>query len=282
MSIKIHILHTGEVCVSPYLPFGGDKCSIIKASGLTTRKKDRLWLPVTCYLIEYDNKKVLVDCGWHREMSPDGKYDVKAQIKSLGTPMLYKINQGKVGLGETIDEQLQTMGINDIDLDAVLLTHLDCDHANGLRAVKNAKRILVSKDEIEFTKKFGTNIIRYCQKWWETVDVTPFEWNSTEGPAKKSYDVFGDGKIVMINIPGHSDGQCAVKIRNDDGNFVLLLADGGYSEKSWKEQIVSGIADDRVMQKKSLEWIAQQSTDKRCVASLASHDREVKPQIIEF
>ena len=39
--IKIHVLRTGEVRVSPYLPFGGDDCSIIKASGLTTPKKDR-------------------------------------------------------------------------------------------------------------------------------------------------------------------------------------------------------------------------------------------------
>ena len=28
-NIKIHVLKTGEVRVSPYLPFGGDDCSII-------------------------------------------------------------------------------------------------------------------------------------------------------------------------------------------------------------------------------------------------------------
>ena len=37
--IKIHVLRTGEVRVSPYLPFGGDDCSIVKASGITTPKK---------------------------------------------------------------------------------------------------------------------------------------------------------------------------------------------------------------------------------------------------
>lgn len=37
--IKIHVLRTGEVRVSPYLPFGGDDCSIIKASGTTLDKK---------------------------------------------------------------------------------------------------------------------------------------------------------------------------------------------------------------------------------------------------
>ena len=37
--IKVHVLRTGEVRVSPYLPFGGDDCSIIKASGITLDKK---------------------------------------------------------------------------------------------------------------------------------------------------------------------------------------------------------------------------------------------------
>ena len=36
--IKIHVLRTGEVRVSPYLPFGGDDCSLLKASGMTTPK----------------------------------------------------------------------------------------------------------------------------------------------------------------------------------------------------------------------------------------------------
>ena len=36
--IKIHVLRTGEVRVSPYLPFGGDDCSLLKASGITTPK----------------------------------------------------------------------------------------------------------------------------------------------------------------------------------------------------------------------------------------------------
>jgi hypothetical protein len=44
--IKIHVLRTGEVRVSPYLPFGGDDCSIIKASGITTPKSKWIWLPV--------------------------------------------------------------------------------------------------------------------------------------------------------------------------------------------------------------------------------------------
>lgn len=81
--IKIHVLRTGEVRVSPYLPFGGDDCSIIKASGITTLKSKWIWLPVFSFLIEHPKGLVLFDTGWHREMSPDGVYDKKMQRQSL-------------------------------------------------------------------------------------------------------------------------------------------------------------------------------------------------------
>ena len=45
--IKIHVFHTGEVCVAPDLPFGGEHCSTIKASGAFAKKSERLWLPVS-------------------------------------------------------------------------------------------------------------------------------------------------------------------------------------------------------------------------------------------
>ncbi len=89
--IKIHVLRTGEVRVSPYLPFGGDDCSIIKASGVTTPKSKWIWLPVFSFLIEHPKGKILFDTGWHREMSPEGVYDRRAQIKSLGSFLLYQI-----------------------------------------------------------------------------------------------------------------------------------------------------------------------------------------------
>ena len=78
MKIKIHVLRTGEVRVSPYLPFGGDDCSLLKASGMTTPKSKWIWLPVFSFLIEHPKGLILFDTGWHREMSPEGIYDKKA------------------------------------------------------------------------------------------------------------------------------------------------------------------------------------------------------------
>ena len=279
--IKIHVFHTGTVCVSPYLPFGGDDCSPMKAAGLTTKKKDRIWVPVSAYYIEHPKGKLLFDCGWDRSMSPAGKLDKKAQIASLGSKMLYHTNQGVVPIGETVSEQLLDLGVCTRELDYVLLSHLDCDHANGLPLVKDAKHILVSAEELECTKKNSFIIkTRYQEKWWKDIDFEFPVWNGTEGPIEKSYDLFGDGSVKLILIPGHSDGQCALKITNDSGKYVLLFADGGYATKSWKEMITSGIAMDKEAQKKSLQWIREQCMSADCLEALANHDADVKPHTI--
>ena len=160
--IKTHIFHIGKVCVAPELPFGGEHYSALKASGVLDRKSKRLWLPVSAYLIECTHGNVLFDCGWHRDMSPHGVFERRAQIRSLGSLPLYFTNQVVVESSAAIDEQLAARGVAPVDWDAVLLSHLDCDHANGLKLVADAKKILVLKDELRFAENGSpVNRIRY-------------------------------------------------------------------------------------------------------------------------
>ena len=105
-------------------------------------------------------------------------------------------------------------------MDTVLLSHLDCDHANGLKLVADAKKILVSKDELRFAENGSpVNRIRYNADWWRGTKMQPFDWNGLMGPAGRSYDVFGDGMLVMVNIPDHSKGLCALRITGEDGRL---------------------------------------------------------------
>ena len=127
-----------------------------------------------------------------------------------------------------------------------------------------------------------TNRVRYNKDWWSMVELDAFEWNDDEGPFGKSYDLLGDGSIQLVNIPGHADGLFAVKVTGEDGRFALLFSDGGYAAKSWQEMITSGIAADKQAQKKSLAWIREQSLDPMCVESLANHDPDVEPHVIEL
>ena len=281
MGITIHIFHTGRVCVAPALPFGGEGCGPLRSAGIPGRRRDRLWLPVSAYLIQCPQGNVLFDCGWHRDMSPEGLFDRRAQIRSLGSLPLYLTNQGVLPAGQAIDEQLSRLGLRPRDLERVLLSHLDCDHANGLSLAADARELLVSPEELRFAENGSpVNRIRYAPKWWRGTRLHPFAWNGSAGPAGRSFDVFGDGSLVMVNIPGHSPGLCALKITGAGGRFVLLASDGGYARRSWEEGVLSGIADDRAAQKSSLAWLRQQSREEGCLAVLANHDPEVRPGVI--
>jgi glyoxylase-like metal-dependent hydrolase (beta-lactamase superfamily II) len=274
--IRIHVLHCGEVCVSPYLPFGGENCNLLKAAGLTTKREDRLWLPISAYLIEHPKGRILVDTGWHRAISPEGVFDKRAQIKHMSLA-LYIANQGKIEKGAAIDEQLAAMGIKPSGIDYLLLTHLDCDHVSGLKLVKDAKYILVAADEMRCAQKHK---IRYTASMWNSVTLSKFDFSNTGiGPVGKSYDLFGDGSVQLVNIPGHSDGLFAVKVINN-GKFVLLFSDGGYAQKSWEQMICPGISSNPDKQLKSLQWIRDESMLPNCLESLANHDPDIKPHII--
>lgn len=124
--------------------------------------------------------------------------------------------------------------------------------------------------------------MRFKTQWWDQVNLEGFDWNDNQGPFKRSCDLFGDGSVELINIPGHTDGLFAVKIKNSDGKFWLFVSDGGYGKKSWEQMITSGICVNKEEQKKSLRWIREQSLDPNCIEVMANHDQEIKPHIIEL
>lgn len=281
MGIRIHILHTGRVRVSPFLPFGGEKCTTVKASGVFLPEAERLWLPVSSYLIEHPRGLVLLDCGWSRAMSPQGAYDAAAQKKHL-SPLLFRVNQGEVPEGGTAREQLAAMGVAPGDIDCVLVSHLDCDHASALHDFADARRILVAEEEMRMVR--GRNPVvrtRFQPSWWEGVALESFEFVQTGvGPCGRSFDLFGDGSIELVSIPGHSEGLFATVVRGRDGRFVNLVSDGAYGRKSWEEMILPGISLDKEKQRASLRWIRETAADERCVATIANHDSEVSPGVI--
>ncbi len=73
-----------------------------------------------------------------------------------------------------------------------------------------------------------------------------------------------------------------MQITNSQGKYVLLYSDGGYASKSWQQMICPGIAVNKELQYKSLEWIAKMSSDKNCLESVANHDPDVIPHMIRM
>lgn len=268
--IKVHILHTGSVIVDEALPFGYENNRLLAWTGLFRSKSHQVTLPVSVYLIEHPKGLVLIDTGWHTD-------NRTKQIKNL--LFQYPVNKAKLPEGQAINEQLHELGYKPSDIDYILMSHMHCDHADGLRLVKEAKNILLSEEEY---KAINKDKMHYLPHEWKGVNLEPFKFENTGiGPKGKSFDLFGDKTIQMVWTPGHSEGLAGTIIKNHSSDkFLLLASDVGYAAKSWKENIIPGIVINKENALKSLKWIKEMSLDKNCIEAVANHDPNIKQHIV--
>ncbi len=272
MDIKIHILHCGSISVSPTVPKGG--LSLFGAlGGVFLPEKDRVTLPVSCYLIEHPKGRLLIDTGISRDMSPDGAFD-KAAVDALIYPYLTDYFRPSVELGCTVTEKLSAMGLSPEDIDTVMLTHFDPDHTAGLRSLKGAGRILVPQEEYFWSCR---TVYRYREPWklWIDEGIEYFWFKGTGmGPNWWSYDFFGDGTVTFVHLPGHTTGHTGIKIENK-GKFLILASDACYSIGNVKDLKVPGFGFSEKSMLKSLKWLKGEYEKPNCLGIIANHDPSI-------
>lgn len=278
--MRIEVLHCGYIQVSDAVPFGNDISLKNTARQLAAPEKERLTLPVCAYLIWHPRGPVLIDTGWCREISPNGVYDAAA-VKKLLPASLAALYHPYLPSGMAIHEQLAARSLRPGDLVCVVLTHLDPDHVAGLRHLNGAKRIVLPEDEYFWSCRKVYKLRQPTSLWMDAPIERVYYRGSSVGPNRWAIDLFGDESLLLVNTPGHTDGQASVLVRSGR-RFLLLAADAAYSPRNWEERITPGYGFSRAMQRKSLDWIADMAKDPNCAGVLCSHDPAIMPQTIEF
>ncbi|MBR5094390.1 MAG: MBL fold metallo-hydrolase, partial [Oscillospiraceae bacterium] len=236
--MDLHILRCGTMRVSPSVPCGDAIDLKTTARQLFTPDGERVGLPVLCFLIEHPKGPVLVDTGWCRDLSPCGVYDRRAATSVL-PGYLAAFYHPCLPAGAAIHEQLGGLGLRPEDLALVLLTHLDPDHVAGLRHLRGARRILLPEDEYFWACRAVYKARQPWSLWMDMGVERVFYRGSPLGPNRWAIDVFGDESLLMVNVPGHTDGQAAILIRSG-GRFAVLAADAAFSPRNWREDIAPG------------------------------------------
>lgn len=268
--IKIYVLPCGRVGVDPAVPFRDISRSPIAYTGLFRSAKRRIWLPVITYLVEHPQGLLLFDAAWHT--------DVREHPMKHESFPLWFASKPDLPAGQAVNEHLHALGYQPSDLDYVLLSHMDVDHASGLALVKEAKHILASSEEIKAAK--GANP-RYCnKKLWRDISIEPIRFTQdAAAPYGMSCDIFGDGTVKAIFMPGHSAGSVVLQVQRGD-RFVLLVGDTGYAKSSWEQGRLPGPVYSRNDLLKSLRWVSDMAKKKGCVEVLACHDSNVTVHVI--
>lgn len=271
-SIKIHILHCGQVQVDRAVPFKEKTIHPLPWTGLFRSSENRLWLPVSTYLIEHPKGLVVFDAGWPSGVRTD-------PVRCLGR-LHYMASKPELKPGQAIHEQLTERGIKPSDVDYVVISHMDDDHAGGLQHLAEARSILVSKPE--WISAGNVLNIRYKPGFWKGIQINHYNFKPSQvGPQKSAYDLFGDGSIMLVHTPGHSPGMTSMLIQANE-RFALLTGDAAYARKSWEQMISPGIVPEAEKAMASLKWIAMMSSQPECAAIFATHDPDIVPHTIEL
>jgi glyoxylase-like metal-dependent hydrolase (beta-lactamase superfamily II) len=107
-------------------------------------------------------------------------------------------------------------------VDFVLLTHAHWDHASGLTDLPGVK-VLTTPEELSYVRQFHGREPTVMPEHFARATVDTFAW---DGPPYEnfpvSHDLFGDGSVVAVPLPGHTPGSLGVFVRTAEARLFFV------------------------------------------------------------
>jgi glyoxylase-like metal-dependent hydrolase (beta-lactamase superfamily II) len=174
----------------------------------------------------------LVDTGVSQKLVADpGKEGVNWMIQQV-------MHIEKIQIRKSTAEILQ--GI-DGKLSGVFFTHLHIDHISGMPDIANDVPLYVGATESTETS-FQNMFVRGASDQLLKDKLPLQEWHFNPDPQNKFegiIDVFADGSVFAISVPGHTPGSTAFLIRSTHGP-VLLTGDTCHTRWGWEHTVEPG------------------------------------------
>ena len=192
-------------------------------------------LVASCYLIRHGNDYMLWDTGVTDELI-GRKYDDADQTISIKRSVL---------------DQLKDINVRPEQISIIGISHYHDDHTGQARHFPDAK-LVIGKGDWDALKTSANPGLKDAQKHLA-------HWLNGSGksvPVAGDADVFHDGSVMMLAMPGHTPGHSALLIRLASGP-ILLSGDQYHFTENMKAQGVPSFNTNRA-------------------DTLASHDRFVR------
>ncbi len=239
----VSVVSTGTVQIHPEHPFGTRKP--LYWWMLTSRR----WTPprpVNVYVIEHAKGLVLFDTGQDRASVTDEAY-----FPGGFTGLIYdRLARFDIGEQDTLTAQLAALGYTPADVDTAILSHLHEDHIGGIAELKNADLIVSAAEWAQLSKPapeprgFLRDHIQIPGSKWHQISLEP-ACDPALAPFTESLDVMGDGSLVLLPTPGHTDGSISLLIRRGARPPLLLVGDLTYGAELLERRQVPGVGNRR-------------------------------------
>ncbi|BGP40210.1 hypothetical protein JCM10449v2_004168 [Rhodotorula kratochvilovae] len=163
--------------------------------------------PVTVLLIKHEptGRLALFDLG----IKSNWKDDVPANV-------LPEFEMFDVHVEADLVDVLAGKGIQPSDISTVVLSHHHFDHIGDPTQFPSSQ-IIVGPDTKHKIRALDAH-----------AHVTELAWDASSAPVatfERSFDVWGDGSLVLVDASGHTSGHLAALIRTGVDEYVLAAAD---------------------------------------------------------
>ncbi len=146
----------------------------------------------SCYLIRHGNQAMVWDTGLSAEL--------KGKPRDMGD-MVARVDR-------TLAEQLAQLGLKPEDVDIVGISHLHPDHTGQAAQFANAA-LLIGKGDFDQTAGKDDPFGPWRGAGEKVTAVTA------------DHDVFGDGSVLAVHLPGHTPDHLALLVKLASGPVLL-------------------------------------------------------------
>jgi glyoxylase-like metal-dependent hydrolase (beta-lactamase superfamily II) len=160
-------------------------------------------LPVNIFLVHHPAGLCLFDTGQTARAAEPGYHQ-------HWHPYL-RLARFELEPEDEIGPQLTRAGVQPAEVRWVVLSHLHTDHVGGVGAFPGAE-VIVSRVEWERARGFRGQLRGYVPQHWPLGEP-----HLVDG----SYDLAGDGTLVVLPTPGHTPGHLSLVVRDPEGGWFL-------------------------------------------------------------
>ncbi len=147
----------------------------------------------------------------------------------LDQSFIFQKTLGNFVLEQPLKQHLRHYNITTQEIDFILLSHLHWDHVAGIPDLPDVP-LKVHRIEYEEARQGlfdqGRGLVR------RLMGRNPIELFDLTGPAymgfRNSYDLFGDGSLILVPLPGHTRGQIGLFVHSAADQSYFLIADAAW------------------------------------------------------
>lgn len=204
----------------------------------------------SCYLIRHGERTMLWDAG-------------------------FAAPSEQVALPRTIVQQLAELGVDPTKVEFIGISHYHADHTGQAGSFPNATLLIGQGDWDAVTATSPA----------PGVDPKPLaNWISGGGKVEKvavDKDVFGDGSVVILNLPGHTPGHHGLLVRLPKAGPVLLSGDVVHFQENYDHAGVPQFNTNRADSLASIDRFKDIATALKATV-IIQHDPRSLPKLPAF